>query len=474
MNRIVSQALPMNLHLSLLLAYGVLMVAMGLYIGRRVQSAGDFFVAGRKLGPGLLFATMVAANIGAGSTVGATGLGYRDGLSAWWWVGSAAMGSVVLAFAIGPRVWTIARDGDLRTVGDFLERRYGRSVRAVITVLLWVGTLAILAGQLIALSWVLNVVAGVPKPVGCLVGGVIVTIYFTAGGLLTSAWVNLVQVVVKLFGFGIALPLAIAHAGGLAGLAAATPGGDYWNPWHGGGSGWNYLALLAPAFMVSPGLLQKVYGARDLRAVRLGVAANAGVLLLFSPVPALIGMAARALHPGLANPELALPTVLMQDLPPLLGSLGLAAVVSAEASSADAILFMLATSLSQDLYRGYLRPKATDMQVLRVARIAAVAGGTIGVLLAIVSPTVIGALSIFYSLLGVSLFVPVVAGLYVRRAGTPEALAAIGGGVSVLLAVRFATDGHGFGVVSPPLAGLLASALVAGMVLALRRREAAL
>jgi len=245
----------MNLHLGLLLAYGVLMVAMGLYIGRRVHSAGDFFVAGRKLGPGLLFATMVAANIGAGSTVGATGLGYRDGLSAWWWVGSAALGSMVLAFAIGPRVWTIARDGDLRTVGDFLEQRYGRSVRAVITVLLWVGTLAILAGQLIALSWVLNVVAGVPKPVGCLVGGVIVTIYFTAGGLLTSAWVNLVQVVVKLFGFGIALPLAIAHAGGFAGLAAATPGGDYWNPWHGGGSGWNYLALLAPAFMVSPGLL---------------------------------------------------------------------------------------------------------------------------------------------------------------------------------------------------------------------------
>jgi SSS family solute:Na+ symporter len=464
----------MNLHLVLLIAYGALMVGIGLYIGRRVQSAGDFFVAGRQLGPGLLFATLVAANIGAGSTVGASGLGYRDGLSAWWWVGSAAMGSLVLAFAIGPRVWRIAQEGDMRTVGDFLERRYGRTVRAVITILLWVGTLAILAGQLIALSWVLNVVAGVPKPVGCLVGGLIVTVYFTAGGLLTSAWVNLVQVIVKFFGFGIALPLALSRAGGFAGLAASTPGGDYWNAWHGGGSGWGYVALLAPAFMVSPGLLQKVYGARSAGAVRLGVAANAGVLLLFSPVPALIGMCARALHPGLPNPELALPTVLMMDLPPLLGSLGLAAVVSAEASSADAILFMLATSLSQDLYRGYLRPAATDAQVLRVARITAVAGGTIGVLLAIVSPTVIGALSIFYALLGVSLFVPVVAGLYVRRAGTPEALAAIAGGVSVLLAVRVATEGRGFGVFSPSLAGLLASALVAGVVLALRRREPAL
>ena len=464
----------MNLHLALLVAYGVLMVAVGLFIGRRVKSAGDFFVAGRTLGPGLLFATMVAANIGAGSTVGATGLGYRDGLSAWWWVGSAGMGSLVLAFAIGPRLWRIARAQNLRTVGDYLEQRYGQEVRAVITVLLWLGTLAILAGQLIALSWVLNVVAGVPKAIGCAVGGLIVTVYFTAGGLLTSAWVNLVQVVVKLFGFGIALPLVLARAGGLAGLAAATPGGDYWSAWQGGASGWSYLALLAPAFMVSPGLLQKVYGARDERAVRLGAGANAAVLLLFSPIPALLGMAARALHPGLLNQELALPTVLMQDLPPLLGSLGLAAVVSAEASSADAILFMLATSLSQDLYRGYLRPAATDGQVLRVARLSAVGGGAVGVLLAIVSPTVIGALSIFYSLLGVSLFVPVVAGLYVRRAGTPEALAAIAGGVCTMLALRFATDGRGYGPLSPPLAGLLASAAVCGLVLALRRPRAAL
>ena len=464
----------MNLHLALLLAYAALMVGIGLFIGRRVKSAGDFFVAGRKLGPGLLFSTMVAANIGAGSTVGAAGLGYRDGLAAWWWVGSAALGSLVLAFTVGPRIWRIARERDLRTVGDFLEYRYGRSVRLVIAVLLWLGTLAILAGQLIALSWVLSVVAGVPKPVGCAVGGLIVIVYFTAGGLLTSAWVNMVQVVVKLFGFGVALPLALYRAGGLAGMHAATPGGDYWSPWHGGASGWNYLALLAPAFIVSPGLLQKVYGARDERTVRVGVTGNAVVLLAFACVPPLIGMAARALHPGLLNRELALPTVLMLDLPPLLGSLGLAAVVSAEASAADAILFMLATSLSQDLYRGYLRPAATDAQVLRVARVAAMSGGTIGVLLAIVSPTVIDALSIFYSLLGVSLFVPVVAGLYSRRAGTPEALAAIAGGVCVMLAVRFATDDRGYGPISPVLAGLIASAAGCGLVLALRRQRPAL
>src|SRR5436309_3245206 len=132
-------------------------MALGLWIGRRVRAASDFFVAGRRLGPGLIFSTMLAANIGAGSTVGATSRGYTEGLAAWWWVGSAAIGSVFLAFWIGPKMRSIAADHGLRTVGDYLEHRYSRTVRAVIAVLLWIGAIFILASQLIGLGWILNV-----------------------------------------------------------------------------------------------------------------------------------------------------------------------------------------------------------------------------------------------------------------------------------------------------------------------------
>ncbi len=449
----------MNLHLILLLLYSALLIFLGAWIGRLVQSTGAFFVAGRRLGPVLLFSTLLAANIGAGSTVGAAGLGYRDGLSAWWWVGSAGIGSLVLAFWIGPRIRKVAAEHDLRTVGDFLELRYGREVRGLVAALLWLGTLSILAGQLIALSWVLNVVAGVPKVVGCLISGVVMTSYFAAGGLMTSAWVNLVQLVVLIGGFAVALPLCLSAAGGWGAVveagSAASP--SYMNFWRGGASGWTYLALLVPAFVISPGLLQKVYGARDERTVRIGVGANAVALLAFACVPPLLGMIARVHHPDLANPELALPTLLMYELPLVVGSLALAAVFSAEVSSADALLFMLATSLSQDLYRRFVNPGASDRLVLKVARLAAVGGGALGITLAIVSPTIIGALTIFYSLLSVSLFVPVVAGLYLQRVGKPEALAAIGAGVSFLLVVHLTTGGRGFGIWSPTLIGLVAA-----------------
>ena len=83
---------------------------------------------------------------------------------------------------------------------------------------------------------------------------------------------------------------------------------------------------------------------------------------------------------------------------------------SAEVSAADAMLFMLATSLSQDLYKRFVNPAATDRHVL-VARLASVAGGLLGVVVALMSKTIVDALSVFYTLLGVSLFVPVVAGL---------------------------------------------------------------
>ena len=464
----------MSLDLALLVLYSVLQIAMGLWIGRAVRGTGDFFVAGRRLSGSLLFATMLAANIGAGSTVGAAGLGYRDGLSAWWWVGSAGLGSLVLAFWVGPTIRSIAERHDLKTVGDFLELRYNRAIRGTVASLLWLGSLAILAGQLIALSWILNVVAGVPKWVGCLVGGAVMTTYFTAGGLLTSAWVNVVQLIVLLAGFAVALPVMLGAVNGLEGLRAATATpASYWNFWEGGASGWRYLAVLGPAFFISPGLLQKVYGARDSRAVRTGVGVNAIVLLVFAFFPTLLGMIARALHPGLPNPELALPTLLTTDVSPFIGSLGLAALVSAEISTCDAILFMLSTSLSQDLYKRFVRPDADDRRVLRVARLAAIAGALCGVLLAIVIPTIIGALGIFYSLLTVSLFVPLTAGLYVRRFGTTEAASAIGCGITVLLAAQLATGGQTVWGWTPTMLGLLASMLGSGAVMLYRRNLSA-
>jgi solute:Na+ symporter, SSS family len=442
----------------LLIACAGLFVAIGLWIGRRAGST-DFFVAGRSLGPGLIFSTFLAANIGASSTVGATSLGYAEGLSAWWWNGSAGIGSLVLAFWVGPRMWREATaHGDL-TVGDFLERRYGRAMRGLVAMLIWLGTLTILAAQLIGVAAVLRVAGGFSLAAGCAIGAVVALAYFTAGGLLSSAWVNLVQLFVILAGFAVAVPFSVHAAGGWEALTAGGGSSVDFFASTGPASGWRLLFLLGPAFIVSPGLLQKAYGARDERAVRRGIAGNGVVLMIFACAPATIGLAAHTLYPALGTADLALPTILAGVLPSSLGILALAAVFSAEVSSADAVLFMLATSASRDLYRGFIRPSATDAEVLRVARFAAIAGGICGVGVALVYGSVRAAVGVFYSILTVTLFVPIVGGLYLRGAGRRHGMASILIGVPVLAITHFLTGGRGYGVLSPALAGVLASAL---------------
>jgi SSS family solute:Na+ symporter len=130
---------------------------------------------------------------------------------------------------------------------------------------------------------------------------------------------------------------------------------------------------------------------------------------------------------------------------------------------------MISTSASQDVYKRFLHPEASDAQLLRVARLTAATGGAIGVVLAIVLQSVIGALTIFYSLLVVTLFVPIVGGLYVRSARSDAALAAIACGVVTLLVVRLSLISS-YPWLDPTLAGLVAAAAVFAAVAALCRR----
>jgi SSS family solute:Na+ symporter len=448
-----------TLHLVLLIVYSVGVVGLGLWSARFVRTSSAFFVAGRSLGPGLIFVSMLAANIGAGTTVGAAGIAYRDGISAWWYVGSAGIGSLVFAFTVAPRMWRLAKEHGFYTTGDYLEFRYGPVVRGLATALVAIGSLALLAGQLIAGATIITVITGAPRWAGSLIGGAIMTVYFTAGGLLGTAWVNTLQLGVMLTGFLVALPFALGAAGGFSAITGPpTP------PWFGDflfssgvGSGWTWLLLLAPAFLISPGLIQKAYGGASESAVRKGVALNAVALLAFAFVPVLFGMSARAALPGL-EANAVLPTALTTLLPAWIGALALAAVFSTEVDTSDAILFMLSTSASQDLYKRFLNPAASDAQLLRVARATAIGAGAAGIILSILLQTVIGAIVIFYSLLVVTLFVPILGGLYTRRAGPVSAIVAIVAGVGTMLVMRFGVAAREPWM-DPPTLGVVAAAI---------------
>jgi SSS family solute:Na+ symporter len=229
-----------------------------------------------------------------------------------------------------------------------------------------------------------------------------------------------------------------------------------------------FVVLTAPSFLISPGLIQKAYAARSESALKVGIGLNALVLMSFAFVPVIFGMAARSAVPGIENPNDVLPALLMTALPPWLGALALSAVFSTEVDTCDTILFMLSTAISKDVYKRHINPTAGDAQLLRVARLSAVAGGAAGVVLSLVVGTVLGAVQIFYQVMVVTFFVPIVGGLYVRGMDTRAAAASIVAGLIGLCAAwTFITPA--FRWADPVLVGVFAAVAAAAVVVFARR-----
>src|SRR5262249_15781079 len=310
--------------------------------------------------------------------------------------------------------------------------------------------------------------AGLDRITGAMLAAAGVTTYFTAGGLHATARVNVIQLIVKLVGFALALIFLLTAAGGWSAIrtnvlaGAGAPDADrYFNLTGGGLSNvLIYIAPLTASFIVSPGLLQKLFGARDESAVRRGVWLNALCLLAFAIIPALLGIIARGQFPGLESGEQALPRLLTGSLPVWLAGLLLRALFSAEMSAADAVLFMLTTSLSKDLYKTFIRPDAGDKSLLRVARLTAVGCGAIAAGLAIWLGSVIAALRIFYTLLSAALLLPLMFGLYSRRVTSRAAIAAMLVSVAVTFALERLTDGRGYYGLPSLIWGTLAGLVV--------------
>jgi SSS family solute:Na+ symporter len=86
-----------------------------------------------------------------------------------------------------------------------------------------------------------------------------------------------------------------------------------------------------------------------------------------------------------------------------------------------------------------------------------VTSGALGTVLAIVLGSVVNALTIFYTFVGVSFFIPIIAGLYVPRTSSAGALSTMTAGVGAALVLHIATGGRGWGLVTPAIGGLAAA-----------------
>src|SRR6476469_4849683 len=206
--------------IAVVVIYLVGMIAFGFWGKRRATTQSDFLVAGRRLGPMLYSGTMAAIVLGGASTIGGVGLGYEYGISGMWLVFAIGTGILALSLLFAGRTQRLR----VYTVSQMLELRYGPGSSVLSGIVMWGYTLMLSVTSTIAYSTIFGALFDIGKVPAIILGGSVVIIYSTLGGMWSITLTDFVQFVVKTIGiFFILLPVAVIHAGGFGGLTEKLP-----------------------------------------------------------------------------------------------------------------------------------------------------------------------------------------------------------------------------------------------------------
>ena len=389
--------------------YFVVTLAVGLYVGRRIQTGSDYFLAGRQLPWWAIGLSLVATDIGGTDVIGVGGAAYRYGLAVgnFEWIGCVPA-MIVAAFVFVPFFW---RTG-VYTIPELMERRFNVGVRSALAACWLVFMSCNLGIMLLAAGKLMVVLLGWDMAASIWITAVLVGAYTISGGLAAVVYTDVIQCVVMIGGCLAVLVVGLYQVGGPVGLrqqlveaaraqaerqvsaeagagsaeagaaaeAAARLRREYTSlvlpvdtrspfPWPGILFG---LALvMSPAYWIgNQAIVQRSLGAVSEYQAKASYVWGALLKNVIPLVVAVPGLIALVKFPGLRDGDHAFPTLVAHFLPTGLKGLFLAAFVAALMSSVDSYLNSAATVLTSDFYRRLWCPTATEHELLRVGRLS--------------------------------------------------------------------------------------------------------
>ncbi|WP_298160071.1 sodium/sugar symporter [Brevundimonas sp.] len=387
-----------SIDLAILAVYGIAIFGLAQWVSRdrggaRTTST-DYFLASRSLPWWAIGASLIAANISAEQIIGMSGSGYVIGLG----IASYEWMAALTLLIVGKYFLPIFLRNDIATMPQFLQQRYGPTIRNVmavfwlllyvfvnVTSILWLGSIAVAT------------VTGLDQNYAIIAIGAFALLYQLRGGLKAVALTDIVQVTLLVLGgliIGfIALDKIGAGSGPIAGfttLMAEFPekfdmilSKD--NPHYKELPG---IAVLLGGLWVmnisywgfNQYIIQRALAARSIGEAQSGIAFAAYLKLLMPVIIVLPGLAALVLAPGLDKPDQAYPTM-MNLLPVGLKGLVFAALIAAIIASLASKVNSISTIFTLDLY-AKARKGMSEQHLVLVGRIAAVAAMVIGILVA--------------------------------------------------------------------------------------------
>ncbi len=391
--------------------YFLFIVTKGIRKAKSIKDQDDFLVAGRNIGWFLLMASMGATVIGGGASIGSIGKTYEWGIimvlvTTGWYFQFMLSGKYIAPYF---------RKAHLYTVAGFFEHRFGTKERFISFVLSLLFSIGVLGAQMVAFGKIINsMIPQISYLHAVIIGGLIVIIYSTAGGLLAVIYTDLYQFIILLAGFAFTVIMILPELSQNSSEIIATLPDTFFQI--DGGKGWIFLLSTFAAFLIgetfAPGYVTRFCVGADVKQTQKGVFRAGLILLLVFPIMIFsIGVYAKFFFPNI-DPEQALPLTILRLHNPIISGIIIAALMSAVMSSADSILNSTTAIFTKDFLEQYFINPLSEKRKLFIARISSIVIGAMGVTLALLLPDIIDLLLLTYSLWAPGILLPIIVGVF--------------------------------------------------------------
>ena len=451
--------------LTLVTVYLLITIAIGLIAAKRVKSSADFAIAGRRLPLFMIVTTTFATWFGSETVLGIPAKFVNGGLNG---VVEDPFGAGTCLILVGLFFAGKLYRMTLLTISDYYRERYGRTVEVACSLIIMLSYLGWVSAQVTALGLVFNVLSAgsISIPVGMVIGVVSILAYTLFGGMWSVAVTDFIQMIILVVGLSVLAVFAADMAGGADKVVNLALSRDLFKFWP-EPSFKDMVFFFAAAITMMLGsipqqdVFQRVMSANSSTAATRGPVIGGICYILFAFVPMFLVASALVIMPEQTalllkdDPQKVLPTLVLEKMPFVMQVLFFGALLSAIKSSASATLLAPSVTFVENIWRQF-NPRISDQKELKTMRITVLVFSALVLLYAIkmqgtpIYEMVSGA----YQVTLVGAFVPLVFGLYWRRASTQGAVFSILLGVLTWVLFMATPVGEAF---PAQLAGLLAA-----------------
>lgn len=438
----------------IMIIYFAVLITIGIIGVKKAQTSEVYILAGRNLGVFMLFGCLAAVFLGGSSTIGATQLGYEQGLSGVWFVFSMGLGITLFGLILLNRVSNFK----LMTISELLGKLFNTESKLIGAVVAAIYTLMITVTQVIAIGVLLSAIFDWGMIPSMLIGGGIVFFYTILGGMWSVSMTDIFQFTILTVGmFFIMLPVSISKAGGFGELYAQLPANFFNVTDIGFKDIARYIITYTLGMMVGQDIWQRYFTARSFTVAKTGGVLVGIYSLLYSLAMVLIGMSALIILPNITQTQNVFTSMAFETLPPGLLGIVFAAVAAAIMSTASGTLLATSTLIAKDILKDHFFKHISDRQFLMLSRITTLVVAIVSIVISLWIQELLVAIDVAYAILAGSIFVPIIFGLFWKRTTPRAAFLAILISAIVIIAGQVI---EGLGATNPIIYGIIVNIIV--------------